>query len=267
MFEDTCKDGDSDAYKCVYVTLIVQSWQKIKSALLHTETVHAYNVRSVVCVSTAQSVVLKLQCLKTRDHATDVVPRLGTSWSFSTCFCLSFTPRGGWHVKIAVAHIMKRYYRKQCILWHHDINDRTYETIDFLFRPYIYIYIVISHIPRGGSVMLWDVSLRLELGILSGSKESWKWKTTEKIIKDMVWVGVLSSSMIATQSKPNFWWRTTSKWAKRTSLTGLHKAQTWICGAHWRPESMPADQQIWRSLRDLLRRNGLRRLGRHAWNL
>lgn len=52
----------------------------------------------------------------------------------------------------------------------------------------------------GGSVMLWDVSLRLELGILSGSKESYK-----KILKNMVWVSVLSCSMIATQSKPHFW--------------------------------------------------------------
>ncbi len=32
VFEDTCKDGDSDAYMCVYV--IVQSQQKRKSALL-----------------------------------------------------------------------------------------------------------------------------------------------------------------------------------------------------------------------------------------
>ncbi len=32
VYEDTCKDGDSDAYKCVYV--IVQCRQKRKSALL-----------------------------------------------------------------------------------------------------------------------------------------------------------------------------------------------------------------------------------------
>ncbi len=32
--------------------------------------------------------------------------------------------------------MMKRFYRKQCILRHHDINNRTqYETIEFLFRP------------------------------------------------------------------------------------------------------------------------------------
>ncbi len=43
---------------------------------------------------------------------------------------------------------MKRYYRKQCILRHHEINDRTYETIDFLFRPSDIQYIIISHSPR-----------------------------------------------------------------------------------------------------------------------
>ncbi len=32
VYEDTCKDGDSDAYRCVYV--IVQSRQKRKSVLL-----------------------------------------------------------------------------------------------------------------------------------------------------------------------------------------------------------------------------------------
>ncbi len=60
-----------------------------------------------------------------RDHATDVVPRLGTSsWfcpggSFYTCFCLPFTPRGGRRIKIYVTQIMKMYNRKQCIVRHH----------------------------------------------------------------------------------------------------------------------------------------------------
>ncbi len=87
-----------------------------------------------------KSACIKLQCFKKRIHATDVVPRLGTCssfcplWSFSTWFCLSFTPPW-WRVKIAITQIMKRYYRKQCILWHHEINDRTlYEMIEFLFR-------------------------------------------------------------------------------------------------------------------------------------
>ncbi len=46
VYEDTCKDGDSDAYKCVYV--IVQSRQKEKKCapLTQKETAHAY--RSVV---------------------------------------------------------------------------------------------------------------------------------------------------------------------------------------------------------------------------
>ncbi len=32
VYEDSCKDGDFDAYKCVYV--IVQSRQKIKKSVL-----------------------------------------------------------------------------------------------------------------------------------------------------------------------------------------------------------------------------------------
>ncbi len=61
------------------------------------------NYSSVVWVSTAQYQFLQLQCLKTRDHATDVVPRLGTSSSLCPgWFCLSFTLRGGRRIKIAV---------------------------------------------------------------------------------------------------------------------------------------------------------------------
>ncbi len=95
VYEDTCNDGDSDAYKCVHV--IVQSRQKKKRVpLTQKETAHAYSC--CLIFNALKSVVLKLQCLKTRDHATDVVPRLGTSsslcpgWSFSTCFCLLLTP-------------------------------------------------------------------------------------------------------------------------------------------------------------------------------
>ncbi len=95
---------------------------------------------TVCCLSFngLKSVVLKLQCLQTRVHATDVVPRLGTSSSLCPCwsFCVPFTPCGGRRIKIAVTQMMKRYYRKLCILRHHEINDRTlYEMIDFLFRP------------------------------------------------------------------------------------------------------------------------------------
>ncbi len=50
-----------------------------------------------------------------RDHATDVVPRLGTSsWFCPAWFCLPFMPRGGRRIKIAVTQMMKKYYRKQC---------------------------------------------------------------------------------------------------------------------------------------------------------
>ncbi len=76
MCEDTCKDGDSDAYKCVYV--IVQSRQKRKGALLshrkrqrtHIGLLFFFQRLKIGCFKTA---VLK----KTHDHATDVVPRLG----------------------------------------------------------------------------------------------------------------------------------------------------------------------------------------------
>ncbi len=41
VFEDTCKDGDSDAYKCVHAT--VQSRQKRKGALLsHRKIRHTH---------------------------------------------------------------------------------------------------------------------------------------------------------------------------------------------------------------------------------
>ncbi len=136
MFEDTCKDGDSDAYKCVYV--IVQSRQKRKSVLLSHRKRRRTHIGLLFEFQRLKIFVLKLQFLKTCDHATDVVPRLGTSSWFCPgwSFCLSFTPRGGRHIKIAVTQMMKRYYCKQCILRHHEINDRTwYETIDFLFCP------------------------------------------------------------------------------------------------------------------------------------
>ncbi len=59
-----------------------------------------------------------------RDHVTDVVPRLGTSSWFCPgwSFCLPFTSRGGRRIKIAVTQMMKS---KQCILRHHEINDKT----------------------------------------------------------------------------------------------------------------------------------------------
>ncbi len=103
-----------------------------------------------------------------------------------------------------------------------------------------------------------------------------KMEDYEKILKDNLRQSATKDGLgrcfdFQDDSIPNFWCRTTSKWAKRTSLTSLHKAQTWIqqkiCGSHWRPESMPGDQQICRSLRDLLRKNGLRLLRRHAWTL
>ncbi len=71
MFEDSCKDGDSDAYKCVYV--IVQSLQKRKGALLSHRKRRRTHIGLLLSLNGLKSVVLKLQCLKTHDNATDVV--------------------------------------------------------------------------------------------------------------------------------------------------------------------------------------------------
>ncbi len=74
---------------------------------------------------------LKIGCfktavLKTRDHATDVVPRLVTSSSLCPGSVSRHVPWGGGRrIKIAVTQMMKRFYHKQCISQHHDINDRT----------------------------------------------------------------------------------------------------------------------------------------------
>ncbi len=71
----------------------------------------------------------------------------------------------------------------------------------------------------GGSVMLSGCFSSFRTGNLIRVKGIMKMEDYEKILKDnlrqsgtkMVWVNVLSSSMIATQSIPNFWCRTTSK--------------------------------------------------------
>ncbi len=92
---------------------------------------------------------LKISCfktavLKTRVHATVVVPSLGIAHHFVLAdsaptrshLLLSPLHAPWWRVKIAVIQMMKNDYRKQCILRHNEINDRAkYETIDFLFRP------------------------------------------------------------------------------------------------------------------------------------
>ncbi len=127
VYEDTCKDEDSDAYKCVYV--IVLSWQKGKSTLLSHRKRRRTHIAQLCCLcfNSLKSVVLKLQFLKTCDHASDAVPRLGMSSWFCPgwSFCLLVAPHGGWRIKIAVTSIMKMYYPKQCILRHYEINDRT----------------------------------------------------------------------------------------------------------------------------------------------
>ncbi len=82
-------------HKCVYV--IVQSQQKRKGALLshrkrrrtHIDLLFEFQRLKISCFKTA--------VLKSCDHATDVVPRLGTSSWFCPgwSFCFPFTLRVG----------------------------------------------------------------------------------------------------------------------------------------------------------------------------
>ncbi len=124
MFGYSCKDGDSNAYKCVYV--IVQRQQKRKNTP-HTKR------------DGARTLLFDFQRIKISCFKTAVLKNACSCYicspSFRNCpgwsFCLPVTQR----IKITVTQIMKRYYHKQCILRHHNINDRTYETIAFLFRP------------------------------------------------------------------------------------------------------------------------------------
>ncbi len=97
--------------------------QKKKSAVLsHRNRDGARIQLGCLCFNSLKSVVLKLQCLKMRVHATDVVPRL-----VLVVLHLVLSPLHvpWWHVKIAVIQMMKKYYRKQCILRHDEINDRS----------------------------------------------------------------------------------------------------------------------------------------------
>ncbi len=137
------KDGDSYAYKCVYVTLIVQSRQKRKGALLshrkrrrtHKSLLFDFQRLKIGCFKTA---MLKnawpcYRCSLSFRNELLVVSYLVVL--ISICFCLPFTPRGGRRIKIAVTQMMKIYYRNQCILRLHPI------------------YIVISHSPSAASLL------------------------------------------------------------------------------------------------------------------
>ncbi len=96
--------------------------KKRRALLTQKETTHAY------------SSVIEFQRLKIGRFKTAVLKNawacyrcslVTSSWFCPGCFCLSFTSRGGQRIKIAVTQMIKRYYCKQCILRHHDINDRT----------------------------------------------------------------------------------------------------------------------------------------------
>ncbi len=61
-----------------------------------------------------------------------IVPRLGTSSLFCRVWSCSYSePPASVSTLHTVIQMMKKY-RKQCILRHHEINDRAYETIDFI---------------------------------------------------------------------------------------------------------------------------------------
>ncbi len=57
----------------IYVYVIVQSLQKRKGALLSHRKRRRTHIALLLSFNGLKSVVLKRQCLKTRDHATDVV--------------------------------------------------------------------------------------------------------------------------------------------------------------------------------------------------
>ncbi len=103
----------------------IKRQKKQKTAVLshrnrdvHTALLFAFQQLKIGCFKTA---VLKNTC-----------PFYRCSPSFSS----GCSPPGSVSPSrpIAVIQMMKKY-RKQCIFRHHEINDRTYETIDFLFRP------------------------------------------------------------------------------------------------------------------------------------
>ncbi len=126
VYEDTCKDGDSDAYKRVYV--IVQSRQKRNRALLS----HRKRRRTHIALFVFQR--LKIGCFKTA-VLKNAWPCYRCSPSFrneliilSWLVVLSLLHAPWWGVYKDRSHsmeMMKSYYRKQCILQHHEINDRT----------------------------------------------------------------------------------------------------------------------------------------------
>ncbi len=62
VFEDTCKDGDSVKYKCVYV--IVQSRQKRKGVLLSLRKRQRTHIALLFDFQRLKIGFLKLQCLK-----------------------------------------------------------------------------------------------------------------------------------------------------------------------------------------------------------
>ncbi len=114
VYEDTCKDGDSDAYKCVYV--IVQSRQKRKSALLSHRKRRCTHIGLLFEFQRLKISCFKTEVLKKRFHATDVGPRLGTSSSFCPGCSFSYLLLSPLHVSWWAAYKDRSHSNDQNVL-------------------------------------------------------------------------------------------------------------------------------------------------------
>ncbi len=131
VYEDTCKDGDSYAYSCAYVIVRPIKRQK-KCALLSHWNRDGARIALLFVFQRLKIGCFKTAVLKTRVHTTDVVPRLGTSSSFCPGWSCSYSePPASVSPSRPVVACKDRshpndekYERKQCILRHHEINDR-----------------------------------------------------------------------------------------------------------------------------------------------
>ncbi len=100
----------------------------MRALLTETETAHTYNLAllfvfqrlKIGCFKTA---VLKNVCPCYRCSPLFRNVLIVLSWLI-VLLLLFPLHASWWRVKIAVIQIMKKYYRKQCILRHHEINDR-----------------------------------------------------------------------------------------------------------------------------------------------
>ncbi len=124
----------------------------------------------------------------------------------------------------------------------------------------------------GGSIMLWGCLSVFGTRNLVRVEGIMKMEDYEKILKDRLRQatkdGLGRRFVFQHDNVPKHTSLLVKNYLQMSKVNVLDwRIQYKIHGSHWRPESMPGDQQIWSSLRDLLRRNGLQLLRRHAWNL